>query len=141
MQKHTHITLCNLVTIISIPFHKLAISYTLSQVITIQNVHNLYCIHKRVLEREILVVTRLHSAMWVCLCIPRHNIYSCSTVMTYSVMHTSIQTCFLFYNPYMSLFDFFIYLSPLFLLANCTLVSYTCGKHIIVPCRGTYVFM
>ena len=45
----------------------------------------------------------------VCLCIPRHILCSCSYEMAHAhtIMHTSIQVCFLrfFYNdPYMSLF-------------------------------------
>ena len=38
-----------------------------------------------------------------------------SMAQAHSVMHTSIRACFLclFYNPYMSLLDFFIHLSPL----------------------------
>ena len=51
------------------------------------------------------IVTRLHSVMWVCLCIPRHIHCSCSTVMALSCIPLSQLVS---YNPYMSLFNSFL---------------------------------
>ena len=57
------------------------------------------------------IVTMLHSVMWVCLCIPGHIHCSCSTVMALLCIPVSelVFVCF-FYNPYMSLFEFYLLL-------------------------------